>query len=43
MIPPKDYDFLIKAGVSAVYGPGTNIPEAAAEIPSLIQRRRLAA
>ena len=43
VIPPKDYDFLKQAGVSAVYGPGTNIPKAAAEILSLIQKRRLAA
>jgi methylmalonyl-CoA mutase len=43
VIPPKDYDFLKKAGVSAVYGPGTNIPKAAAEILSLIRKHRLAA
>jgi methylmalonyl-CoA mutase len=43
VIPPKDYDFLKRAGVSAIYGPGTKIPEAAAEILALLQRRRLAA
>ncbi len=43
VIPPKDYDFLRKAGVSAIYGPGTNIPDAAAEILSLIRQHRLAA
>jgi methylmalonyl-CoA mutase cobalamin-binding domain/chain len=43
VIPPKDYDFLKKAGVGAIYGSGTNIPHAAAEILSLIQKRRLAA
>jgi methylmalonyl-CoA mutase len=43
VIPPRDYDFLKKAGVSAIYGPGTNIPTAAAEILSLIQKQRLAA
>ena len=43
VIPPKDYDFLKRAGVSAIYGPGTNIPQAAAEILSLIQQHRLAA
>jgi methylmalonyl-CoA mutase len=43
VIPPKDYDFLKRAGVSAIYGPGTNIPNAAAEILSLIQKHRLAA
>ncbi len=29
VIPPQDYDFLYDAGVAAVFGPGTNIPEAA--------------
>jgi methylmalonyl-CoA mutase len=43
VIPPKDYAFLKKAGVSAIYGPGTNIPRAAAEILSLIRKHRLAA
>jgi methylmalonyl-CoA mutase len=43
VIPPKDYVFLKMAGVSAIYGPGTNIPAAAAEILSLIQKQRLAA
>jgi methylmalonyl-CoA mutase len=43
VIPPKDYDFLKKAGVAAIYGPGTNIPHAAAEILSLIRKQRLAA
>ena len=42
-IPPQDYNFLKTTGVSAIYGPGTNIPQAAAEILSLIQKRRLAA
>jgi methylmalonyl-CoA mutase len=43
VIPPKDYAFLKQAGVSAIYGPGTNIPAAAAEVLSLIQQHRLAA
>ncbi|MGH7029989.1 MAG: methylmalonyl-CoA mutase [Stellaceae bacterium] len=43
VIPPKDYDYLKKAGVSAIYGPGTNIPKAAAEILSLIEKQRIAA
>jgi methylmalonyl-CoA mutase len=37
VIPPHDYDFLLDAGVSAVYGPGTNIPKAAAEILDLLR------
>jgi methylmalonyl-CoA mutase len=32
VIPPKDYDFLYNAGVSAVFGPGTVISKAAIEI-----------
>jgi len=43
VIPPQDYDALLAAGVAAIYGPGTNIPHAAAEILSLIRRRRMAA
>ena len=43
VIRPKHYNFPKKAGVGAIYGPGTNIPKAAAEILSLIQRRRAAA
>jgi methylmalonyl-CoA mutase len=43
VIPHQDYDFLKKAGVSAIFGPGTNIPSAAAEILSLIRQHRMAA
>ncbi|MEP5363430.1 MAG: methylmalonyl-CoA mutase [Reichenbachiella sp.] len=32
VIPPKDYDFLYKAGVSGVFGPGTKISDAATDI-----------
>ena len=32
VIPPKDYDFLYNAGVSAVFGPGTVIADAAIKI-----------
>ena len=39
VIPPGDYDFLLDAGVAAIYGPGTNIPHAAAEILDLLRRR----
>ncbi|MDC3365146.1 methylmalonyl-CoA mutase family protein, partial [Pseudomonadales bacterium] len=38
VIPPKDYDMLTAAGVSAIFGPGTNIPVAAAEVLSLIDQ-----
>jgi methylmalonyl-CoA mutase len=40
VIPPQDYDFLRSRGVAAIYGPGTNIPMAAAEILKLIRERR---
>lgn len=32
VIPQKDYDFLFSAGVSAVFGPGTVLSEAASEV-----------
>jgi len=43
VIPHQDYDFLFEKGVAAVYGPGTNIPAAAAEVMAIIKGRRLAA
>ena len=43
VIPPQDYAALMDAGVAAIYGPGTNIPSAAAEILGLIRRPRHAA
>jgi methylmalonyl-CoA mutase len=38
VIPAQDYDFLKKAGVAAIYGPGTNIPAAAAEIVAILRQ-----
>jgi methylmalonyl-CoA mutase len=38
VIPPQDHDELRAAGVSAIFGPGTNIPTAAAEVLSLLTR-----
>ncbi|MBA3908918.1 MAG: methylmalonyl-CoA mutase [Rhodobacter sp.] len=40
VIPQQDYDFLKSAGVKAIFGPGTNIPEAAKEILDLIRAAR---
>ncbi len=37
VIPQQDYAFLKAAGVSAIFGPGTNIPDAAREILGLIR------
>jgi methylmalonyl-CoA mutase len=39
VIPPQDHEFLLDAGVAAIYGPGTNIPHAAAEILELLRTR----
>jgi methylmalonyl-CoA mutase len=36
VIPQQDYDFLFKAGVFGVYGPGTKISKAAQEILALL-------
>jgi methylmalonyl-CoA mutase len=41
VIPAQDYDFLRKAGVAAIFGPGTNIPDAARDVLKLIRSRRL--
>ena len=40
VIPEADHAFLREAGIRAVFGPGTNIPEAAAEILGLIRAAR---
>lgn len=38
VIPQQDYEFLKAAGVKAIFGPGTNIPEAAQDILNLIRQ-----
>ncbi|MDA8232465.1 MAG: methylmalonyl-CoA mutase [Magnetospirillum sp.] len=43
VIPPQDYEALRHAGVAAIYGPGTNIPEAAVGILALLKARRATA
>jgi methylmalonyl-CoA mutase len=40
VIPQQDYDFLYQAGVAGIFGPGTNIPLAAAKILELIRAHR---
>jgi len=40
VIPAKDYEFLHANGVSAIYGPGTNIPSAAGEVLEMIRKSR---
>ena len=39
VIPAQDYDVLKRAGAAAIFGPGTNIPAAAAEVLKLIRAR----
>jgi len=36
VIPPQDYDFLKKAGVQGIYGPGSNVVECAADMLRLL-------
>lgn len=40
VIPQQDYQFLYDHGVKAIFGPGTNIPEAARDILRLIRDGR---
>lgn len=39
VIPAQDYDFLFQNGASAIFGPGTKIPDAALKIMELINQR----
>ena len=39
VIPAQDYAFLEREGVAAIFGPGTNIPEAARKVLKLIRAR----
>jgi methylmalonyl-CoA mutase len=43
VIPPQDYEVLRQAGVAAVFGPGTHVPDAAATVLDLLTGRRPAA
>jgi methylmalonyl-CoA mutase len=40
VIPQQDYPFLYDNGVKAIFGPGTNIPDAARDILALIRAAR---
>jgi len=40
VIPSQDYDFLHRAGVQGVFGPGTPIPECARRVLAAISERR---
>lgn len=39
VIPLQDYDFLYEQGVSAIFGPGTNIPQAAQKVLEAIKNK----
>ena len=43
VIPPQDVEALLGGGVAAVFAPGTNILEAAAEVLDIVESRRSAA
>lgn len=36
VIPAQDYDFLYKAGVVAIFGPGTSVAKAAVQIMDIL-------
>ena len=36
VIPPQDFPMLREAGVAAIFGPGTNIVDAATEVLDLL-------
>jgi len=38
VIPPQDYDFLYEHGCSAIFGPGTTIPNAAAGVLDVLEK-----
>lgn len=40
VIPPKDYDQLRADGVAAIFGPGTNIPDAAEDVLAIISEKK---
>ena len=40
IIPPQDHEALLEGGVSAIFAPGTKVPDAAAEILRLLRSRR---
>ncbi|MEQ1408414.1 methylmalonyl-CoA mutase [Neorhizobium sp. Rsf11] len=40
VVPRQDYDFLLEHGVSAVFGPGTNVLDAANKVLDLLEGKR---
>ena len=43
VIPKKDYEYLYNAGITAIFGPGTVISDAARDILNLLIERKTAA
>ena len=41
VVPKQDYDFLYKAGVSAVFGPGTKLPVAVIDVLKAIEAKKV--
>ena len=39
VIPPQDYEALHEAGAAFIFGPGTNIPEAAIQLVESLTKR----
>jgi methylmalonyl-CoA mutase len=40
VIPPSDYDFLYKAGVVSIFGPGTAITDSANKVLNALDNRK---
>ena len=40
VIPRQDYDYLLENGVAAVFGPGTNVLDAANAVIDLLEGKR---
>ena len=43
IMPKRDHQVLFDCGVAAIFGPGTHIPTAAAEVMDIIRKRLKAA
>ncbi len=39
VVPVQDYDFLMEKGTSAIFGPGTKIPDTAIKIMDVVNQR----
>ena len=40
VIPRQDYEFLLQSGIAAIFGPGTNVLDAARAVINLLEGRR---